>query len=196
MTDIDKKATETEALHQKRPAAEISKDDPFGLLNHGVAGMRTVTAELWFDGDCENAIELYKKAFNAKVKDEIYKADDGKVMHSMVEIGDVTFMLADCGWKAPDWEWTDGLERAPKDGVTTSFWMYSKDVDGLYKHCLECGMTSRAEPKDMFWGDRMAKVKDQYGFCWDLAKPLKNKDEETTPEEKKQKLEEVKDQAA
>eukprot|EP00287_Rhodomonas_sp_CCMP768_P012832 CAMPEP_0196726376 /NCGR_PEP_ID=MMETSP1091-20130531/7668_1 /TAXON_ID=302021 /ORGANISM="Rhodomonas sp., Strain CCMP768" /LENGTH=171 /DNA_ID=CAMNT_0042068807 /DNA_START=8 /DNA_END=522 /DNA_ORIENTATION=- len=171
MTDIDKKATETEALHQKRPAAEISKDDPFGLLNHGVAGMRTVTAELWFDGDCENAIELYKKAFNAKVKDEIYKADDGKVMHSMVEIGDVTFMLADCGWKAPDWEWTDGLERAPKDGVTTSFWMYSKAIE---------------------W----PKSKTSTDSAGDLAKPLKKKDEETAPEEKKQKVEEVKDQAA
>jgi len=43
------------------------------------------------------------------------------------------------------------------------------DVDGVYRRTLKAGATSLSEPADMFWGDRMARVKDQFGNQWSIA---------------------------
>mmetsp|Transcript_13670 Transcript_13670/g.27319 ORF Transcript_13670/g.27319 Transcript_13670/m.27319 type:complete len:178 (+) Transcript_13670:65-598(+) len=171
-------------MTEKSTSEQVKKDDPHGLLN-AREGMMTLTPQLWFDGDAEKAIQFYEKALGAKRNCQIYKGEDGRVMHCMLLIGDVQIMIADTGS-----EWTDGWECAPQKGATTSFWVYTKDVDALYKHVIACGMTSRQEPKDMFWGDRMAKVKDPYGHCWDFASKVKKDDtEEGGPEAKKQKVE-------
>jgi PhnB protein len=39
----------------------------------------------------------------------------------------------------------------------------------LYKRAIGAGAISESEPKDQFWGDRTATVKDSFGNTWSIA---------------------------
>jgi PhnB protein len=47
--------------------------------------------------------------------------------------------------------------------------MYVKDADSSYRKALDAGAVSLREPKDQFYGDRTATVKDPTGNVWTLA---------------------------
>jgi len=75
-------------------------------------------------------------------------------MHAEVKIGDSIVML------------NDAMQQPP---TTTSLFLYVPDVDALYKRAVKAGATSVSEPADMFWGDRMAQVKDHFGNTWGIG---------------------------
>mmetsp|Transcript_24685 Transcript_24685/g.38791 ORF Transcript_24685/g.38791 Transcript_24685/m.38791 type:complete len:100 (+) Transcript_24685:71-370(+) len=68
---------------------------------------------------------------------------------------------------------SDTIEQGPKATTSTAFFLYSSNCDELYKTVMAHGFSSVHEPRDYFWGDRIAKVRDPFGHCWDLATPLK-----------------------
>jgi len=43
------------------------------------------------------------------------------------------------------------------------------DVDAQYQQAIDAGALSVSEPKDQFYGDRSASVKDPFGHLWFLA---------------------------
>ena len=53
-------------------------------------GMNTVTAHLWFNGNCGEAVEFYRKAFGAQLPEPIVNGPDGK------SEGPVWSLLGDC----------------------------------------------------------------------------------------------------
>ena len=59
-------------------------------------GYSTVTACLAPD-NCAETIELYKKAFGAKenLKDRTQCPETGKIMHTVIQIGDTKIMMSD-----------------------------------------------------------------------------------------------------
>lgn len=125
-------------------------------------GMNTVTTELWFNGNCNEAVNFYKKAFNAAVAGDIAYGPDGKsVMHAMIRIGDSNIMMADA--------WPGGWEKGPIDGITAGIFLYVDDCDALYHQSVNAGCKVMSEMMDAFWGDRMGKVKDPYGHSWGIA---------------------------
>src|SRR5260370_30827469 len=69
----------------------------------------------------------------------------GRVMHAEVNIGNSRLMLAESTQSAPS---------------SSSFYLYVKDVDALYKRALGAGAISESEHTDQFCCDRMATVKD------------------------------------
>jgi uncharacterized glyoxalase superfamily protein PhnB len=44
-----------------------------------------------------------------------------------------------------------------------------EDCDRLFDRAVKAGCEAVMPPVDMFWGDRMCKVKDPFGHCWDFA---------------------------
>lgn len=125
-------------------------------------GMHTVTANLFFNGNCSEAIDFYKKAFNAElVGDAVYSPDGKTVMHAMLKIGDSNIMMADA--------YPGGWEKGPIDGATASLFLYVEDCDALYNQALNAGCQTISEMMDAFWGDRMGKVKDPFGHTWSIA---------------------------
>lgn len=125
-------------------------------------GMHNITPELWFNGNCAEAIDFYKKAFNAQLAGEVHYSPDGKsVMHAMLRIGDSNIMMADA--------WPGGWEKGPVDGATAALFLYVEDCDALYNQALGAGCEMMYEMMDAFWGDRMGKVKDPFGHCWSIA---------------------------
>jgi PhnB protein len=53
--------------------------------------------------------------------------------------------------------------------TSSSFFLYVSDVDAMYKRAINAGATSASEPADMFWGDRVAQVRDPSGTHWSIA---------------------------
>lgn len=125
-------------------------------------GMNTITTELWYNGNCREAIDFYQKSFNAELMGDISFGPDGKsVMHAMLKIGDSNFMMADA--------WPGAWEKGPVDHTTAGIFLYVEDCDSVYDKALNSGCTVMIEMMDAFWGDRMGKVKDPFGHTWSIA---------------------------
>jgi uncharacterized glyoxalase superfamily protein PhnB len=140
--------------------------------------MKTVTAHLWFNSNCTEATEFYKKAFGAEAVGEVATGPGGNgVMHAMVKIGDSNVMMADA--------WPGQWERGPREEATTGRWLYVVDCDAAFGRAVDAGCEVMGEMANMFWGDRIGKLKDPFGHCWAIA----SHKELLTPEEMAQRRE-------
>jgi len=135
-------------------------------------GMYTITPHLACEG-ASNAIEFYKKAFNA-VEIMRMPGPNGKLMHAALKIGDSTVMLAD---DFPEYEGGKGPKALGGSPVTLH--MYVADTDAAFQQAVQAGATVRMPPTDMFWGDRYSQVTDPFGHHWAIATHIKD----MTPEE-------------
>jgi len=125
-------------------------------------GMNAVTTQLFFNGNCRQAIDFYKKAFKAIIVGNIAYTRDGKnVMHAMIRIGDTNLMMSDA--------FPESFGSGPNNHVNASLFMYVDDCDAVYNQAVSAGCSVIHEMMDTFWGDRMGNVKDPYGHYWGIA---------------------------
>lgn len=125
-------------------------------------GYGTVTPFLTVKGAAK-IIDFLKQAFGAE---EIMRmpGPGGVVMHAEVNIGNSRLMLS------------EAMQNPPSQ---SSFYLYVNDADAMYKRALAAGATSQIEPRDEFYGDRAAMVKDPFGNVWSVA----THKEDVSPEE-------------
>lgn len=125
-------------------------------------GMNTLTTHLWFNGNCNEAIEFYQKALGAELEAPAITGPDGKgVMHAMLKIGNSHIMMADA--------FPGSWEKGPEEAATAGLWVYVDDCDAVYDQAVNAGCKVEIEMMDAFWGDRMGKVRDPFGHCWAIA---------------------------
>jgi uncharacterized glyoxalase superfamily protein PhnB len=125
-------------------------------------GMNTVTTHLFYNGNCKQAIEFYKKAFNASLVGNIaYGPDGNSIMHAMLKFGDTNLMLADA--------MSDSFAKGPNSHMSAMLFMYVEDCDAVFNRAVSEGCTVTNEIADAFWGDRIGNVKDPYGHDWAIA---------------------------
>lgn len=124
-------------------------------------GMHTLTPHLVCAGAAD-AIEFYKKAFNA-VEGFRLPGPDGKLMHGSVMIGDSMLMLVD-----ENAEW--GM-LGPKSlkGSPVTIHLSVQDVDAAVAQAVAAGATVTMPVADMFWGDRYGVLQDPFGHNWSVA---------------------------
>jgi PhnB protein len=148
---------------EKRRENELSKEDfmPRKSIKPIPPGLHSLTTQLWFDGNCKDAVDFYKKAFSAEQIGEIDAMPDGRVMHAHLRIGDSNIFLAD----------TMGSEhtKAPEHYTTASLYLYVKDCDAVFDKAKRLGCDVLMPLQDAFWGDRNGELKDPYGHIWDIA---------------------------
>jgi PhnB protein len=99
-------------------------------------------------------IEFLTQAFAAQ---EIRRTlhPEGYIMNAEVKIGNSMIMVS---------------EATEEFKVMPSFiYLYVENTDATYENALKAGATSTMEPKDEFWGDRSASVKDPTGNHWWIA---------------------------
>lgn len=129
-------------------------------------GYRSVQPYLMFK-KCLEALAFYAKAFSAKEKLRIPNPD-GRMGHAEMQIGDSIIMMAD---EAPEME---AFSVEHFGGSPVSILIYTEDCDALYKQAIEAGAKSMREPTDQPYGDRMAGVKDPFGYMWYIATHIKD----------------------
>jgi uncharacterized glyoxalase superfamily protein PhnB len=135
------------------------------------AGFHTVTPHLVCEGAAD-AIEFYKKAFNA-VELGRMPGPDGKLMHAQLRIGTSPIMLVD---DFPDW---GSVGPKALKGSPVTIHLYVEDTDALYNQAIAAGATAKMPPADMFWGDRYGVLIDPFGHSWSIATHQRD----MTPEE-------------
>ena len=112
--------------------------------------------------DAEEAIEFYIKAFGASENMRLMMPD-GSIGHAEIRLGDSIIMLGsanlDLGFKAPE----------HYGGSPVSIFLYVEAVDDFTARAIAVGATVKQAPQDMFWGDRMAKLDDPFGYSWSIA---------------------------
>ena len=115
-----------------------------------------------FVDDARAAIDLYQKAFGGKLGD-LLEGPDGMVMHASIQIGDSSLMLSQ---EHPAWG-----TKSPKalGGSPAMIHLYVPDSDAVFKQAIECGCTEVAPMMNCFWGERMGKVEDPFGFQWGIS---------------------------
>ena len=124
-------------------------------------GIHTVTPHLICAG-AANAIEFYKKAFNATELSRL-PGPDGKLMHAAIKIGDSTVMLVD---ENPAW---NCLGPKALKGSSVYIHLYVEDVDAFAAQAVAAGATVKLPVQDMFWGDRYGQFEDPFGHLWSMA---------------------------
>lgn len=108
------------------------------------------------------AIEFYKKAFNAQELMR-FATPDGKIGHAELRIGDSNVFVADESPQMPN--------KSPQTlgGCTGGVMLYVDDVDTTYQRAVDAGGKTQMPVADMFWGDRYGSLIDPYGHVWSVA---------------------------
>lgn len=121
-------------------------------------GNHSVQPYLIFAG-CAQAMEFYKKAFNAS-EVMCMKGPGGQVGHAEMRIGDSIVMMAD---EHPE---IGAFGAKHYGGSPVSLMLYTEDCDAMYRQALAAGATSVREPADQPYGIRMSGVQDPFGYKW------------------------------
>lgn len=139
-------------------------------------GYHTATPYLVIAGAAK-AIDFYAKAFGAK---ELFRmpGPGGIVTHAELQIGDTKLMLAEesseMGTKSP----------MTLKGTPVGIFIYTADVDKLFKQAVAAGAKTVIPLADVPWGDRWGKLQDPFGHEWQLA----SRKEELTPEQVQKRM--------
>lgn len=104
--------------------------------------------------DAAATIKFLQEVFAAEVL-RTFPAEDGRLMHAEVRIGDTVVMLAD---SAPEWP-----------PVPSYVHIYVEDVDATYARALSAGAESVQEPVKKEDEDKRGGIKDAGGTTWWIA---------------------------
>ena len=127
---------------------------------------------------CADAIDFYKRAFGAEEIEPRMTGPDGMVGHAEIRIGDSVIMLGD--------EWPDGPTQAPTSlgGSTAALFIYTDDVDTLWKRAIDAGAEEVYPLEMQFYGDKSGRVRDPFGHTWGLGQHV----EDVSPEEMERRM--------
>jgi uncharacterized glyoxalase superfamily protein PhnB len=114
------------------------------------SGYGTVTPWI-ISADTARLIDFAKAAFGAQELGRV-PGPDGRIGHAEIRIGDSVVMMFDArdGW--PD---TPAFLR-----------LYVPDADAVYQRALAAGATPVTSVTDLFFGDRIGRVRDPLGNIW------------------------------
>ncbi len=125
-------------------------------------GYHTITPYMIVE-DADKLIEFIEKTFNGQILFKMQN-DKGRINHAEMKIGDSMMMLSEA---SEEWKPTQTLLH-----------LYVEDIDATYQKALEAGAVSVKEPKNEFYGDRIASVKDPLGNFWGIATHIEDVSEE------------------
>ena len=119
------------------------------------------------DGRAQEAVGLYRRAFDAR---EVYRnpAEDGRrLMHSHLKINGESVMLSD---DFP--EFREGRRGREPGGVTIH--LEVEDADAWWARATAAGGFEVEMPlADQFWGDRYGRLRDPFGHSWSIASKIR-----------------------
>ncbi len=118
------------------------------------------------DGQAEEALAFYERAFGAQVIERNVAQDGRRLMQASAKINGGWIMLSD--------DFPEMGFAAPMPGAVTMH-LQVDDADAWWRRALEAGATVAMEIGDQFWGDRYGQLKDPFGHSWSVGSPIKAK---------------------
>ncbi|MDE1765788.1 MAG: VOC family protein [Thaumarchaeota archaeon] len=130
-------------------------------------GYHSVTPTLIIKG-ASDAIEFYKKAFDAKETHRFLGPDGKSIMHATIIIGDSPIMLSD---EMPEMEC---LSPKSTGNSSSGIYLYVNDADSTFNKAVSAGAKPMMPMMDGFWGDRIGSITDPFGHRWMIATKKKD----------------------
>jgi PhnB protein len=138
-----------------------------------VLGMKTIpdgytTVTPWLiSTDTAAELEFIRAAFDGEELARVV-GEDSRIGHAETRIGDAIVLLFD----------------APEDWPSTPCFLrlYVEDADETYRRAQEAGATSVTEPTELFWGDKVGRVRDPLGNLWWIQQRVAEPTEEEVME--------------
>lgn len=140
------------------------------MVNPIPDGYSTVTPYLVVEG-AQELVTFMQEAFGATLRGEVMTTPDGKIGHGEALIGDSVVMFAD----------------AREEPLKALLHLYVEDCDKTYESAIAAGGGSIMEPKEQFYGDRMAGVRDKWGNQWTMSTHV----EDVSREEMERRMKEL-----
>jgi PhnB protein len=120
-----------------------------------------------FNGNCEEALNFYAKAFGGEIKNLMYfegspvenlAVDKKQVMHSTFEAKGIVFMASDSGQGGPE---------AVKNGMVHLSINFhdAAEIEKIFSALSEGGKVNMPL-QDTFWGARFGMLIDKFGVNW------------------------------
>lgn len=113
-------------------------------------GYHSVTPQM-ISKNTEQLLTFVKEVFQAEEIDR-FTNEDGSIGHAEVRIGNSVIMMFDA---KPEWPDTPCFLR-----------FYVEDGDKVFEQALKAGATPVTELTELFFGDRVGRVKDPFGNIW------------------------------
>lgn len=134
-----------------------------GLMTKPIpAGFHSVTPTLTVRG-AGDAIEFYKKAFNAEEINRFPGPDGKTIMHAEIKIGDSIIMLND------EFPQMNCLSPQSVGGPSSAIYLYVENSDSIFNRAVSAGAKVRMPMMNAFWDDRFGMLEDPYGHIWTVA---------------------------
>ena len=118
---------------------------------HVPPGYGTVTPWV-ISRDTARLIEFTERAFGAVELARVPGRDGRAIAHAEVRIGDSVVMMFDA---VDGWPQTPGFLR-----------VYVEDCEAVHRRALDAGAVSVTEPTNLYFGDRVGRVRDPLGNVW------------------------------
>jgi uncharacterized glyoxalase superfamily protein PhnB len=117
------------------------------------------------------AIEFYTAAFGAR---EVMRLAEpsGRVGHAELDINGARIMLAD---EYPEYGITSPVTLG---GTPVTISLTVANADDTTRQAKDAGATVEREPKDEFYGDRSATIRDPFGHRWHVSHRIETLSEE------------------
>lgn len=125
----------------------------------------TYFAPQLFMKNVADAIEFYKKAFNAKELRR-FSNDDGSVHVSELTINNAMFHLHE------DVEGKNELGPHTLKGTSVIVGLFTDDVDTLFNQAIAAGAKALSAMQDYEYGYRQGTLADPFGHHWLIEKKI------------------------
>lgn len=135
--------------------------------------------------DSNEAIAFYEKAFGATKLMHMQGPGGQGTMHAEVKIFGGIVMMSD---ENPEWQMVSAKTLGDSP---ISLMFYCENVDEAFAKAVEAGCEVKFPLTDQFWGDRMCKVADPFGYQWSIATHVEDVPEEEMPARQQKWLEEM-----
>ena len=116
--------------------------------------------------DAKAAVAFYSRVFETEPV-LLLNMPDGRIMHCEFRIGIARFFLSE---ELPEHGGTPSPTSL--DATTVAIHLYVDDCDAMVVQMKGNGAKVVMEPRDMFWGERFARVRDPFGHEWGITTHL------------------------
>ena len=137
-------------------------------------GMESAIPYMTFQ-DCKEALAFYEKAFGAELLMSMPGPNGEGTLHAEMRVLGSIIMMTD---ENPQWNLVSAktLGNSP-----VSLMFYCEDADAVFEKAAAAGCEVVGPCMDMFWGDRMGKLQDPFGYQWAVATHIEDVSDEEMP---------------
>jgi len=132
---------------------------------HPWVGLNWLTATICVS-NVQKAVDFYTGAMDMVAISEL-DGENGELLFARIKYRGNNFVI-----NKEQWDFDALSPETTNQQPPFVFYLYVDDVIAVTDKMKEAGATVLAEATNQFWGDLKARLKDPFGYYWDVAQKL------------------------